>query len=56
MYDFLDAEAGVTSGADDCLVVAALEGLGVFEHGVSGSSGPEAWYSLIDYVYLDLDA
>jgi uncharacterized protein (DUF362 family) len=55
MYDFLEAEAGVTSGADDYLMVAAQDGLGVFEHRASGVSGPEEWYSLIDYVYLDLD-
>jgi uncharacterized protein (DUF362 family) len=56
MYDFLVAEAGVASGADNYLVAAAQEGLGVFEHRASGVSDPEEWYSLIDYVYVDLDA
>lgn len=56
MYDFLEAEAGVPANADDYLMLAAGEGLGVFEHRAPGASGPEDWYSLIDYVYLDLDA
>jgi uncharacterized protein (DUF362 family) len=56
MYDFLEAEAGVTSGGDDYLVAAAREGLGVFEHRAPGASGHEEWYSLIDYVYVDLDS
>ncbi len=55
MYDFLEAEVGVQSGADDYLMLATQEGLGVFEHRAPGASGPEEWYSLIDYVYLDLD-
>jgi uncharacterized protein (DUF362 family) len=55
MYDFLEAEAGVPASADDYLVLADAAGLGVFEHRASGASGPEEWYSLIDYVYLDLD-
>jgi uncharacterized protein (DUF362 family) len=55
MYDFLEAEAGVPDTGDDYLVLAAQEGLGVFEHRGAGSSGPEDWYSLIDYVYHDLD-
>jgi len=55
MYDFLEAELGVQSGADDYLMLAAQEGLGVFEHRASGASGPEEWYSLIDYVCLDLN-
>lgn len=53
MYDFLEAEVGVESGGDDYLVLAAQEGLGVFEHRAPGAVGPEEWYSLIDYVYLD---
>jgi hypothetical protein len=55
MYDFLEAEVGVPSGADDYLVLAAQEGLGVFEHRAPEAYGPEEWYSLIDYVYLDMD-
>jgi uncharacterized protein (DUF362 family) len=55
MYDFLEAEAGVTPGADDYLVAAAREGLGVYEHRAPDASGHEEWYNLIDYVYLDLD-
>jgi hypothetical protein len=54
MYDFLEAEAGVPSTADDYLVLAAQAGLGVFEHRAPGASNPADWYSLIDYVYLDL--
>jgi uncharacterized protein (DUF362 family) len=55
MYDFLEAEVGVQEGGDDYLVLAAQEGLGVFEHRASGASGPDEWYSQLDYVYLDLD-
>ena len=54
MYDFLEAEAGVPSAADDYLALAAQAGLGAFEHRAPGSTGPADWYSLIDYVYLDL--
>ena len=54
MYDYLEVEAGVTSGGDDYLVHAAREGLGVCEHRAPGESDPADWYSLIDYVYLDL--
>jgi hypothetical protein len=53
MYDFLDAEAGVESGGDFYLMLAAQEGLGVLEHRAPGASDPEEWYSLIDYAYLD---
>ena len=56
MYDFLDAEAGVTAGGDDYLEVAAREGLGVFEHRAPGVSDPDEWYSLINYVYVDFDS
>lgn len=52
MYDFLEAEVGVESGGDDYLMLAAQEGLGVFEHRAPAAPGPEEWYSLIDYVYL----
>jgi uncharacterized protein (DUF362 family) len=54
MYDFLEAEAGVQPSADDHLILAAQRGLGVFEHRATGASNPEDWYSLIDYLYLDL--
>lgn len=54
MYDFLEAESGVQQGADQSLVLAAQEGLGVFEHRAPGASGPEEWYSQIDYMYVDL--
>jgi hypothetical protein len=54
MYDYLEAEAGVTSGGDDYLLYAAQEGLGVFEHRAPGASDPADWYSFIDYVYVDL--
>lgn len=40
---------------DDHLRLAAQEDLGVFEHRAPGASSPEEWYSLIDYVYLDLN-
>jgi uncharacterized protein (DUF362 family) len=55
MYDFLEAEAGVPAAADDYLVLAAQEGLGVFEHRAPEAPAPGDWYSLIDYRYLDLD-
>lgn len=55
MYDFLQAEAGVPSEADDYLLLASGVGLGVFEHRAPGASGHEDWYSLIDYTYLDRD-
>lgn len=55
MYDFLEAEAGVQAHGDDYLALAAQAGLGVFEHRAPGASGPEEWYSQIDYVYLDVD-
>jgi hypothetical protein len=55
MYDFLEAEVGVPSGADDYLAVAAQEGLGIFEHRAPEATEPKEWYSLIDYAYLDLD-
>lgn len=55
MYDFLEAEVGVESGGDDYLMLAAQKGLGVFEHRAPGAFGPEEWYNLIDYVYLDLN-
>jgi hypothetical protein len=54
MYDFLAAEAGVPAGADDYLALAAGAGLGTFEHRAPGVDNPAGWYSLIDYVYLDL--
>jgi uncharacterized protein (DUF362 family) len=54
MYDFLEAEAGVPATADDYLVLAAQAGLGVFEHRAAGATDPADWYSLIDYLYLDL--
>jgi uncharacterized protein (DUF362 family) len=54
MYDFLEAEAGVPSTADDYLVLAAQAGLGVFEHRAPAVTNPADWYDLIDYVYLDL--
>jgi hypothetical protein len=55
MYDFLDAEAGVLSGGDDHLELAAEDGLGVFEHRDPGTADPEEWYDLIDYEYVSLD-
>ena len=55
MYDFLEAQTLVQAGGDDYLALAAQEGLGVFEHRAAGASGPEEWYSQIDYVHLDLD-
>jgi hypothetical protein len=55
MYDFLEAEAGVRTGGDDYLVLADQADLGVFEHRALGASDPADWYSLIDYVFLDLD-
>ncbi len=55
MYDFLQAEAGVQSHADDYLALAANAGLGVFEHRAPGASGPEEWYSQIDYRRVDVD-
>ena len=55
MYDFLEAEAGVPAAAGDYLVLAAQAGLGVCEHRGPEARGPDDWYSLIDYVHLDLD-
>jgi uncharacterized protein (DUF362 family) len=55
LYDFLEAEAGVQAGGDDYLALAAQQGLGVFEHRAPGASGPEQWYSHINYVYLAVD-
>jgi hypothetical protein len=55
MVDFLEAEAGVPAAAGDYLVLAAQAGLGVCEHRAPGATAPEDWYSLIDYVPLDLD-
>jgi len=56
IYDFLDAEADVRVHGDDYLALAAHAGLGVFEHRDPGASNREAWYSQIDYRYLDIDA
>ncbi len=55
MYDFLQAEAGVQSHADDYLALAATAGLGVFEHRDPGASDPEDWYSQLDYRRVDVD-
>jgi uncharacterized protein (DUF362 family) len=55
MYDFLEAEAGVPAAAGDYLALAAQAGLGVCEHRDPEARGPGDWYSLIDYVHLDLD-
>jgi hypothetical protein len=55
MYDFLEAEAGVPDHADDYLALAAIAGLGVFEHRALGASDREDWYEQIDYVYVDAD-
>jgi hypothetical protein len=55
MCDFLEAEAGVPPSADDYLALAAQAGLGVFEHRAPGVFSPQEWYSLIDYVYVNLD-
>jgi hypothetical protein len=55
MYDYLAAEAGVEAAGDDHLVLADAEGLGVCEHRDPGATSREQWYSLIHYVFVELD-
>ncbi len=50
MYDFLAAEGGVRSGADDYLLLAEAAGLGAFEH--RDASGQ---YHTIDYRRIEVD-
>lgn len=50
MCDFLTAEAGIPSGSDYYLQLAAAAGLGAFERGNPWGSG----YNIIDYVKLEL--
>lgn len=50
MYDLLDAEGGVLSGSDEYLGLAAVAGLGVFEHGDPWGSG----YQNIRYQKIEL--